>query len=114
MIRAARKMYANGSVILALEVTRANNISPPNIGRPSIQFACVRAKRCINGDRFELSGVNSFAATSLVKTIFERIDSIKINKNRAQLINPSNEITVGEFIFFLPCSFVTKPFSDEA
>ncbi|HVT28240.1 MAG TPA: hypothetical protein VHE81_09530, partial [Lacipirellulaceae bacterium] len=49
---------------LATRLAEAESrIAARNNGSPSIQLACARARRCINGDRLLLSGVNLFAGT---------------------------------------------------
>ena len=56
-MRAPRKTKANGSVTAVLPESAATTSKPPKIGSPSKQLAWARASLCINGDRFEFSGL---------------------------------------------------------
>ena len=51
------------------------------MGTLSTQLACARASRCMNGDRLELSGLNSFAAMAFVKMSPDRSNSIRMRRN---------------------------------
>ena len=90
-------------------VTRAINIRPPKIGKPSRQFACARASLLMNGERLALSGVNPFAGISLAMTIFERTASISTRRARVQTTNEVKATTVGEFIGQLQGGFAIVP-----
>jgi hypothetical protein len=68
---------------------------PPKIGKLSTQFACALAKRCMKGDRLELSGVNPFAGTALVATSLVRIASMRTNRHKAQETKPVKAARVG-------------------
>ena len=57
---------------------------PPKMGKLSTQLACARAKRCINGDEFELSGLNSFALARPVITRWARSTSMSTSSASAQ------------------------------
>lgn len=97
-MRAKRKMYASESVMEVLPATTAMSIRPPKIGKPSMQLAWALARRCINGERLEFSGLNPFAATALVRTSFERMTSISTKRNNDQATKPARVVSVG-FIF---------------
>ena len=99
-MRAKRKMNASGSVMEALPATKAISMRPPKIGRPSMQFAWTRAKRCIKGERFEFSGLKPLAATALVRTSFERMTSMRTKRNNDQATKPVRLVSVG-FMFYL-------------
>ena len=98
-MRAKRKRYASESVMEVLSATTAMSIRLPKIGKPSMQFAWARVRRCINGERFEFSGLNPFAATALVRTSFERMTSMSNKRNNDQATKPVRVVSVG-FMFF--------------
>ena len=62
------------------------------MGNVSMQLACARARRCMNGDRLELSGLNSFAAMAFVTTYRVRNASIKIKRSSVQPTKPRSTI----------------------
>ena len=62
------------------------------MGNVSMQLACARARRCMNGDRLELSGLNSFAAMAFVTTYRVRSASIKIKRSNVQPTKPRRAI----------------------
>lgn len=60
---------------------------PPITGMFSTQFAWARASRCMNGERFELSGLNSLDRDRPVITRQERMTSMSTSRNSAQAMN---------------------------
>ena len=81
-IRAPSSTGASGSVMAAWPATTATSIRPPKIGSPSMQFACARASRCMNGDRVEFAGSKPLAGTALVSTSRARIASIRTSSSK--------------------------------
>ena len=64
-----------------------------------MQLACARASRCMNGDRFALSGRNSLAGTRPLSTSTDRITSMSTSRASAQAMNPVSAIAVGVDMF---------------
>src|SRR5579883_283929 len=86
--RAASSHGASGSVTLARLPRSATIKTIPKKGRLSTQFACARARRCMNGDRLRLSGLSSLAATAFLMMYPPRSASIKIKSASVQATSP--------------------------
>ncbi len=100
--RAASKGKASESVIDVWSVARANRSRPPNRGKPSTQLACARAKRCMKGERLELSGLNSFVGIRFRTASPPRKSSIRISRANVHPIKPVRAIAVGLVISVTP------------
>jgi hypothetical protein len=75
-------------VIAVRDVMIAIAKRPPKIGKPSIQLACARANRCINGVNPSFSRVKPFAATLPVSTRKVQMPSINSSSNSIHATKP--------------------------
>src|SRR4029079_7569790 len=107
-MRAASSQGANGSVTSVRFVRSATIKSMPKMGTLSTQLACALASRCKNGDRLELSGLNSFAAMEFVKTNRDRSASIRMRRNSVHAVNPMSTCTDTLFKLQSPSSFARE------
>ena len=69
------------------------------MGRPSMQLAWARARRCMNGERLELSGLNSFPAMRPTATSRPRRISIRTTSSNVHAIRSVNTVSDAYAIF---------------